>query len=76
MSAVELDDLEAARDELAAVEMAMVAVNLSNPAAREELMPAMLKVDGVVETLNRAIEAGGRGNTTSDVRALVEGGSL
>ena len=75
MSAVELDDLEAARDELAAVEMAMLAVNLSHPAARGELIPAMLKVDGVVETLTRAIEAQARGNATSDVRALVEGGS-
>jgi hypothetical protein len=69
MSSVERRELEAARDGLNEVSMAMIAVNLSHPAAREELMPALSKIDGAVDALTRALEekdaAGGEGGGAS-----------
>jgi hypothetical protein len=74
MTAMELDDLEAARDGLAAADMAMVALSLAHPGVRDELVPAMLEVDRVVETLTRTLEAHGRASTTSGVYELAGGG--
>jgi hypothetical protein len=60
MTGLDLEDLEAARDDVTAAVMAILDVAVVNPSTRDELVAAMFRLGEVHSSINRALEAVGK----------------
>jgi hypothetical protein len=69
MSGVDLEDLEASRDELQDSVMELLDLALLYPASREEIVATVFKLASATSTINRAIDACGEPANEREARS-------